>query len=93
MSRSRSLFAAFAAAALIASSAFACAFARVRERVVDAFHSVMRFVFGAMPAPVRGDKLDTKASRRLTAASSFVERMVKREKPRIEQRWAMCPST
>ena len=32
------------------------------------------------------------ASVELSAASAFVKRLVKREKPRIEARWAMCPS-
>ena len=69
MYRSRPLFAAIAAAAMLAASAFACAFERVRERVVDAFHAVIRFAFGVAPAPVRADQLDPKASRLLTAAS------------------------
>lgn len=87
----RSLLAAFAFAAML-GSAFACAFERIRERVVDAYHSVVRFLFAAPVAPVAGDKMDVRSSRLLTAASSFVKRLVKRERPRIEARWAMCPS-
>jgi hypothetical protein len=52
----------------------------------------VRLLFGAPAAPVVGDKADTRTSRLLTAASSFVKRLVKRERPRIEARWAMCPS-
>lgn len=90
-SRSRSGFLALVA---IAASAFACAFERLSERIADGFHSVMRFLVGiAAPAPIQGDKIDVQASRKLTAASSFVKRIVKRERPRLEARWAMCPST
>ena len=93
------LSAAIAAAMLGASTAFsaaACAFERLAERISDAFAGfvsfVLRVAFGSSVASVRGDMLDTQASRRLTQASAFVARMVKRERPRIEQRWAMCPS-
>ncbi len=90
--RSRSSL--FALVAL-AASAFACAFERLSERIADGFHSVMRFLVGIAapaPAPIQGDKIDVQASRKLTAASSFVKRLVKRDRPRIEARWAMCPS-
>ena len=88
--RSRSSL--FALVAL-AASAFACAFERLSERIADGFHSVMRFLVGiATPTPFQGDKIDVQASRKLTAASSFVKRLVKRDRPRIEARWAMCPS-
>ncbi len=95
MTRSR-LFASIVAVAALAASAVATACERFAERISDACASVfglaLRLMFGATPAPVRADAMDSKASRLLTAASSFVERMVKRERPRIEARWAMCPS-
>jgi hypothetical protein len=92
MKRSRSFLVSLAAAVSLAASVFACAFECVRERVVDGFRAVVRLLFGAPAAPVVGDKADTRTSRLLTAASSFVKRLVKRERPRIEARWAMCPS-
>lgn len=96
MTRSRfSLLAAVALAASAAMSAAVDAFDRLYMRVTDAcaslFGLVLRIAFGA-PAPVIGDKIDGNASRRLSAASAFVKRLMKREKPRIEARWAMCPS-
>jgi len=88
----RSRFSSLFAIVAIAASAFACAFERVRERVVNGFRDVWRFLTSAAPAPIVGDRLDMDASRELSAASAFVKRLIKRERPRIEARWAMCPS-
>ncbi|HEX7687367.1 MAG TPA: hypothetical protein VF453_06665 [Burkholderiaceae bacterium] len=76
----------------VASTAFD-GLARVVAAARDAFAfavSVVRSAFRVEPAA--GGRVDMRSSAALTAASAFVKRMVKRDAPRIEARWSMCPS-
>lgn len=79
-------------------SAAVGAFASAFERVGDSLASMARamrdwLVYSFNPAPAVFGALDKLSSDRLTAASAFVSRMIKRETPRFEARWSMCPST
>ena len=98
--RSRSLIA-FAAAAC--SACFDAASDRI-ARAVDGLYDAFRSLSAAFTAlcrwlipaadvvPALRDAAMLRASIELTRASAFVKRMVKRDAPRFEARWSMCPS-
>lgn len=95
LTRSRSL-AVLVAVAMTAASAVATAFERIGDRVssacADVFAFALRLAFGTPKAAKDGDRMDGKPARMLTAARSFMEGLCRRESPRIESRWRMCPS-
>ena len=69
--------------------------------VVSTFHrayeavkfAVCGWIERTLPAPVRAGTAEHRPAVALVAAKNFVLRFIRRETPRIESRWRMCPSS
>lgn len=89
--RSNRLFAIFIVAAAAISSAVVSAY----EHAVAAVHSAWGYVVSAWsPTPSTTIKAhaDLNPALLLVAAKAFMQRMAKRERPRVTTLWRMCPS-
>lgn len=98
MSRSsfRSLIAIAALAVSAASRAFVTAAVASRAYVVGAVTRARDFLLNAFtPATSIQPKEPSEHKPRmaLVAAKAFIQRLAKRERPRVTPMWRMCPST
>lgn len=76
--------------AVAAALAVASTFQRAYEAVK---HAVCGWIEQTLPAPLRAGVVAHRPAVALVAAKNFVLRFIRRETPRIESRWRMCPSS
>lgn len=92
---SRSLIASAALAFAAAVGAFASVAVASRDYVVSAVHRAWDFVLDCMdmrPGAQAESPGQDKPRVALVAAKAFMQRMAKRERPRVTTLWRMCPS-
>lgn len=91
----RSSFRFLVACALSVAAACATVSTIAVHATVTAFHVgyewFMKIFTG--PVDVRAEALQLPVAKALHRAAAFVARMAKRERPRMEAGWRMCPST
>lgn len=86
------LLAAFAVGALCSTACIVFETVRAAARVA-ADWVTLHVLTAASLAPAKAGQVAKTPERMLRAASSFTSRLIRRERPRIENAWRMCPST
>ncbi len=90
----RSRFASIVAIACLTASALASTASSVGRAVAATFRDGWDYVFGRIPVGPSEPKSQASPCPRmaLVAARSFLDRLMRRERPTVTPRWRMCPS-
>lgn len=84
-------------AAMMAIDAIGSCFSRLAERAFDGFHRLSAWLTDSIGSRIASlafrAQSDAVTAPQLVAETAYMRRIQKRETPRVEARFRMCPST